>query len=280
MKIINTISEIKGLIRDFKEEGKIIGLVPTMGALHDGHAALVKNCIIECDASVVSVFVNPTQFNNQEDLMLYPRTPEKDIKLLENIGVDLVFIPEVKEMYPEPDNRQFDFDNLDKIMEGEFRPGHFNGVAQIVSKLFNIIHPHKAYFGEKDFQQLVVIKQMIKQLNMEVEIIAVPTVREESGLAISSRNQRLTEVQKKNASEIFRILNYSISIIDKCDPEHLTEYVTEEINKVPGLRVEYFLIVDGEKMQTVNTWYESDSIIGCIAVYCGGVRLIDNIRYK
>lgn len=280
MEIIESISEINNLLHNYRESGKIIGLVPTMGALHEGHATLIKSCVDECDISVVSVFVNPTQFNNPDDLKLYPRTPEKDFNLLKELGVDFVFYPSVEEMYPEPDNRQFEFGNLDKVMEGQFRPGHFNGVAQVVSKLFSIVKPHKAYFGEKDYQQLAIVTEMVKQLKMEVEIIAVPTVREKSGLAMSSRNQRLTEEQKNNASEIYRILSSSCLMMSDFQPVELTQYILDEINKVPGLRVEYFLIVDGDNLQTITSWNDSDSIIGCIAVYCGEVRLIDNIRYK
>ncbi len=280
MEIIESISEINRLLHTNSESGKIIGLVPTMGALHDGHATLITSCVKNCNISVVSLFVNPTQFNNPDDLKLYPRTPEKDFKFLEELSVDYLFYPSVAEMYPEPDKRQFDFGGLDKVMEGQFRPGHFNGVAQVVSKLFSIVKPHKAYFGEKDYQQLQIVTKMTKQLNMNVEIIAVPTVREKSGLAMSSRNQRLTEDQKHNASEIYRILSKSSLMMKNFQPVKLSEYVLNEINNVPGLRVEYFQIVDGENLQPVTFWNDSDIIVGCVAVYCGDVRLIDNIRYK
>lgn len=280
MKIIETVSEIESQLHSFRQKGETVGLVPTMGALHDGHAELVKRCVHDNNISVVSIFVNPTQFNNKEDLRLYPRTPEKDFELLEKIGVDYVFAPSVNEMYPEEDKRVFDFGKLDKVMEGEFRPGHFNGVAQIVSKLFSIIKPDNAYFGEKDFQQLAIVKAMNKQLSMNINIIGVPIVREKSGLAMSSRNQRLSEEQRNNASEIYKALKESVSMTEKFSPGELTDQVKSNINKIQGLQVEYLQIVDGDNLQTITDWNESEYVVGCIAVFCGEVRLIDNIRYK
>lgn len=280
MKIIDTISELENQLQGYRHKGETIGLVPTMGALHQGHASLVERCVADNKISTVSLFVNPTQFNNKEDLKHYPRTPEKDHELLERLGVDYVFSPSVEEMYPEEDKRVFDFGQLDKVMEGEFRPGHFNGVAQIVSKLFDIVKPDNAYFGEKDFQQLAIVKDMVRQLQMPVNIIGMPIVRESSGLAMSSRNQRLSEEQKKNASEVYKVLNESKLMIDKFIPYELINYVSESINKVSGLKVEYFQIVDGDNLQPVTSWSDSDYIVGCIALFCGEVRLIDNIRYK
>jgi pantoate--beta-alanine ligase len=280
MKIIDTISELENQLQGYRHKGETIGLVPTMGALHQGHASLVERCVADNKISIVSLFVNPTQFNNKEDLKHYPRTPEKDHELLERLGVDYVFSPSVEEMYPEEDKRVFDFGQLDKVMEGEFRPGHFNGVAQIVSKLFDIVKPDNAYFGEKDFQQLAIVKDMVRQLQMPVNIIGMPIVRESSGLAMSSRNQRLSEEQKKNASEVYKVLNESKLMIDKFIPYELVNYVSESINKVSDLKVEYFQIVDGDNLQPVTSWSDSDYIVGCIALFCGEVRLIDNIRYK
>ena len=280
MKIIDTISELENQLQGYRHKGETIGLVPTMGALHQGHASLVERCVADNKISIVSLFVNPTQFNNKEDLKHYPRTPEKDHELLERLGVDNVISPSVEEMYPEEDQRVFDFGQLDKVMEGEFRPGHFNGVAQIVSKLFDIVKPDNAYFGEKDFQQLAIVKDMVRQLQMPVNIIGMPIVRESSGLAMSSRNQRLSEEQKKNASEVYKVLNESKLMIDKFIPYELINYVSESINKVSGLKVEYFQIVDGDNLQPVTSWSDSDYIVGCIALFCGEVRLIDNIRYK
>jgi pantoate--beta-alanine ligase len=280
MKIIDTISELENQLQGYRHKGETIGLVPTMGALHQGHASLVERCVADNKISIVSLFVNPTQFNNKEDLKHYPRTPEKDHELLERLGVDYVFSPSVEEMYPEEDKRVFDFGQLDKVMEGEFRPGHFNGVAQIVSKLFDIVKPDNAYFGEKDFQQLAIVKDMVRQLQMPVNIIGMPIVRESSGLAMSSRNQRLSEEQKKNASEVYKVLNESKLMIDKFIPYELINYVSESINKVSGLKVEYFQIVDGDNLQPVTSWSDSDYIVGCIALFCGEVRLIDIIKFK
>jgi pantoate--beta-alanine ligase len=280
MDIIKTVTELKNWLDECRKGVKSVGFVPTMGALHKGHGDLVNYSVKENDITVVSIFVNPTQFNNSDDLDLYPRTPEKDYDLLNGLGVDIVFYPSVREIYPKPDNRVFDFGGLDKVLEGEYRPGHFNGVAQVVSKLFNIVMPDKAYFGEKDFQQLAIVKQMVKQLNMTVEIIGIPIVREQSGLAMSSRNQRLTEEEKVTASAIYRVLKESVSMITEYSPEIISSRVVEELNSIAGLRVEYFSIVDSVSLETVTSWNSAESIVGCIAVYCGEVRLIDNIRYK
>lgn len=280
MDIIKTVAELKDRLDECRKGDKSVGFIPTMGALHKGHGDLVIYSVKENDITVVSIFVNPTQFNNSDDLKLYPRTPERDYNLLEGLGVDIVFTPSVSEIYPVPDNRVFDFGGLDKVMEGEYRAGHFNGVAQVVSKLFNIILPDKAYFGEKDFQQLSIVKQLVKQLNMTVEIIGIPIVRELSGLAMSSRNQRLTEEEKITASAIYRVLKESVSMITDYSPKITSSQVIEALNSIPGLRVEYFSIVDSDSLATISTWDSAKSIVGCIAVYCGEVRLIDNIRYK
>lgn len=280
MEIIKSIALLDDVLNAFRNESKSIGLVPTMGALHEGHAALVKRCVAENDITVVSVFVNPTQFNNPDDLRLYPRTLEADCALLEKLDVDIVFAPDVDEMYPEPDTRVFDFGMLDKVMEGRFRPGHFNGVAQIVSKLFYAVKPDKAYFGEKDFQQLAIVREMVKQLQIPVEIIAVPIVREQSGLALSSRNMRLTEQQRETASEIFKTLGRSTDLLEKQSVEDTKKFVVNSINNHEALSVEYFEIVDGDTLQSITDWNDSPYIVGCIAVFCEDVRLIDNIRYK
>lgn len=280
MEIIETVAELKVRIKRIRNSGKTIGFVPTMGALHKGHGELVKHSVKENDITVVSIFVNPTQFNNSDDLNLYPRTAERDYKLLEILEVDIVFSPSVDEIYPEPDKRMFDFGGIDKVLEGEFRPGHFNGVAQVVSKLFDFVKPDKAYFGEKDIQQLAIIRQMVKQLHMPVEIVGIPIIREESGLAMSSRNQRLDEEDKKTASIIYNVLKDSVSSIGSNSPEKVTSSVIERLNSVPGLQVEYFSIVESDSFEPVVSWNKAKSIFGCIAVYCGDVRLIDNIRYK
>ncbi|MDD4158120.1 MAG: pantoate--beta-alanine ligase [Proteiniphilum sp.] len=280
MKIIHTVSGLEEALQQVRRQGESIGFVPTMGALHEGHATLVRQSVAENDFTVVSLFVNPTQFNNPEDLRLYPRTPERDHRLLERLGANLLFTPSVEEIYPEPDRRVFDFGLLDKVMEGRFRPGHFNGVAQVVSKLFRFVQPDKAYFGEKDFQQLVIVREMVRQLQLPVEIVGVPIVREPSGLAMSSRNARLSAQERENAAQIYRVLHDSLALKEACAPVKLAEWVVGEINKVPGLRVEYYEIVDGYSLQPVSTWEESGRSVGCVAVFCGAVRLIDHISYR
>ena len=280
MDIITTVAELKNRLDGCRKGGKSVGFVPTMGALHEGHGDLVSYSVKENDITVVSIFVNPTQFNNSDDLELYPRSPESDYDLLQSLGVDIVFFPSVSEIYPVPDKRVFDFRGLDKVMEGEYRPRHFNGVGQVVSKLFKIVMPDKAYFGEKDFQQLAIVKQMVKQLNMPVQIIGIPIVREQSGLAMSSRNQRLTEEERITASSIYRVLKESVLMIKEYSPDIITSQVVEELNSIPGLDVEYFSIVDSDSLEIVTSWSSAEGIVGCIAVYCGEVRLIDNIRYK
>jgi pantoate--beta-alanine ligase len=281
MKIIRLKNELLAEIDSLKSAGKSIGYVPTMGALHAGHKALVTRSVAENDICVVSIFVNPTQFNNVTDLEKYPRNLENDAHLLMNVGCDFIFAPEPDEIYgkEELNNRfEFDFGGLDAVMEGSFRPGHFNGVVQIVSKLFQLIQPDKAYFGEKDFQQLAIIHRMVKLMNFDVEIVDCPIVREESGLALSSRNQRLTTEQHKNAVEISKVLFESSNFAVQLSPNDLEKWVIERINKVPFLEVEYFDIVEIDNLQKVNSWQKPT--VGCIAVYCGDVRLIDNIKYN
>ena len=265
MEVVHTVKALEELLQQPRQQGKSIGLVPTMGALHKGHATLVERCVAENELCVVTVFVNPTQFNNPEDLRLYPRTPEKDYELLRSIGADIVFVPSVEEVYPEPDSRVFDFDQLDKVMEGAFRPGHFNGVAQVVSKFFDFIQPHRAYFGEKDYQQLAIVREMVKQQKLPVEIVGVATVREQSGLAMSSRNQRLSEEEKEHASEIYRIMRESTLLVEEKSPDQVVRFVIEAINNVADLRVEYFGIVDGDSLQPISAWYDSENIVGAIA---------------
>lgn len=282
MKLIKTIKELHREILPLRAANKTVGFVPTMGALHEGHLSLVKQCLADNDVCVVSIFVNPTQFNDKEDLKKYPRNVEKDCRLLNTISENLiVFNPSDSEIYPEPDTRIFDFGQIDKVMEGKFRPGHFNGVAQVVSRLFDIVKPDRAYFGEKDFQQLAIIRHMVRQLKLDVQIVPMPIIREQSGLALSSRNARLTDVQRASAVNISKILFKSRNEMYK----HLTiaetiKKVTDEINAVQYLEVEYFEIVDGTTLQPLNDWNESEYIVGCIAVFCGEVRLIDNIVYN
>lgn len=279
MNLINTVKGVQEMITSLRNEGKSIGFVPSMGALHEGHLSLVKQCISDNDICVVSIFVNPTQFNNTEDLVKYPRNLEKDCLYLEKAGVDIVFAPSVEEIYPQPDTRQFDFGQLDKVMEGEHRPGHFNGVAQVVSRLFDIIKPDRAYFGEKDFQQLAIIREMVKQLELNVQIIPMPIVRETSGLALSSRNERLNAKQRLDAVKISEVLLSLSKNRDKYSVDELQKIVVEKINAVESLKVEYFDIVDGYSLQSIRHWSDTKYAVGCIAVFCGDVRLIDNVTY-
>ncbi len=280
MKIITTVSELQSEISKHKEAGKRIGFVPTMGALHDGHLQLVKRCTGENHVSVASVFVNPTQFNDKNDLLKYPRTFEADREMLESVGCSLLFFPSESEMYPEPDSREFDFGSLSGVMEGACRPGHFNGVAQIVSKLFDAVKPHKAYFGEKDFQQLAIIRAMTTMLKYDIEIVPCPIVREPDGLAMSSRNRRLSPEQRKNAVEISLTLFKSATFVAEKSVGDVIDYVSDRLNKVPDLSVEYFQIVDSRTLQPISEWSESAEPVGCVAVFCGEVRLIDNILYR
>ncbi len=280
MHIINGIAELKSLVAQARAEKKSIGLVPTMGALHAGHVSLVKRCVAENDICVVSVFVNPTQFNDKSDLAAYPRTPEQDAALLKEAGCSIVFMPSVEEMYPETDTRQFHFGALEQVMEGPYRPGHFNGVAQIVSKLFYAVEPDRAYFGEKDFQQVAIVRDMVRQLQLPVQIVSCPIVREKDGLALSSRNQRLTPEERKKAVLISKYLFESLNFATTKTLAETKSFVEENIKAVDIFRLDYFEIVDGNTLQPVQHWNDSAYVVGCIAVYCGPVRLIDNIIYK
>lgn len=260
--------------------GKSVGFVPTMGALHEGHLSLVEQAVAENAVVVVSVFVNPTQFNDSKDLERYPRTLENDLKLLKSTGCAIVFAPNAKEVYPEPDTRKFNFGKLEVVMEGEHRPGHFNGVAQVVSRLFDIVEPNKAYFGLKDFQQLAIVKSMVKQLQLPVEIVPCAIIREKSGLAMSSRNELLTEEQRKSASIISETLFKAKELMGQKTVQELKDWVVGEINQRPFLDVEYFDVVDDEQLQTVKSWDEENAKVACVAAFCGKIRLIDNIVFN
>ena len=280
MKVIHTIKDLQAELSVLKAQGKKVGLVPTMGALHAGHASLVKRSVNENEVTVVSVFVNPTQFNDKNDLVKYPRTLDADCKLLEACGATYAFAPSVEEMDPEPDTRQFSYAPLDTVMEGAFRPGHFNGVCQIVSKLFEAVKPHRAYFGEKDFQQLAIIREMVRQMQFDLEIVGCPIVREEDGLALSSRNARLSAEERENALKISQTLFKSRTFAATHTVSETLKFVEDAIAAVPGLRLEYFEIVDGNTLQKVDNWNQTSYVVGCITVFCGDVRLIDNIKYK
>ena len=278
MKVVNTVAELNAALAPLKREG--VGFVPTMGALHAGHRSLVERARRENDTVVVSVFVNPTQFNDKNDLKNYPRTPEADCAILEAAGADIVFMPTVEDIYPEPDTRQFDFGLVDKVMEGATRPGHFNGVAQVVSRLFALVNPARAYFGEKDFQQIAVIKAMVEQLSIDIEIVECVIVRGEDGLALSSRNELLTPEHRAAAPHIYATISQCASKMESMSPEELTNWVVETIDSNPLLKTIYFEAVDARTMQRVEKWSDAERIQGCCAVQAGDIRLIDNIRIK
>lgn len=279
METFEHIARLQNRIRDFRNQGLTVGLVPTMGALHAGHISLLRCSKKQNDITVVSIFVNPTQFNDRDDYRHYPKSPEDDLKLLRTEKCDVVFMPEEKEMYPEPDNRTFDFEGLDTVMEGKFRPGHFNGVAQIVTRLLDIVKPDRAYFGQKDFQQLVIIRHLTNRLRIPVDIIACPIIREKDGLAMSSRNVRLTGTDRKVASEISKVLfdvrdHYSrFSSVGAS-----REYVLRHLSLFPQMQVEYFEIVDEKTLQPLDNLQSSTGGVCCIAVWIGNVRLIDNVN--
>ena len=284
MQIITTKLELSNQMAACIRQGKSIGFVPTMGALHAGHASLVKQACAENAVCVVSVFVNPTQFNNKEDLLKYPRNIKKDAELLADLGVDFVFAPTPEEMYSQEEMQQefaFDFAGLDQVMEGKMRPGHFNGVVQVVSRLFDLVQPTRAYFGEKDFQQLAIIHHMVERSSFSerytgLKIIDCPIVRENSGLAMSSRNERLSEQEKQTAVAISKTLFDSLQWAKTASVKEIQQRVIDTINAVDGLEVEYYEIVDKNTLQPTDVW---DNAVGCVTVYCGPVRLIDNIRY-
>ncbi|MCR4920101.1 MAG: pantoate--beta-alanine ligase [Bacteroidaceae bacterium] len=281
MHTINTILDLRRHLDMCRAAERTVGLVPTMGALHEGHASLVRRSVKENDVTVVSIFLNPTQFNDPKDLERYPRTLEADCRLLESCGGDVVaFVPRVSEMYPDPDLRHFSYPPTDSVMEGAFRPGHFNGVCQIVSKLFTYVMPDRAYFGEKDYQQIAVIRRMVADLEFRLQIVPCPVVRDESGLAMSSRNSLLTPEERALAANIYRVLKESIVLGATVRDTH--DYVVNTLNAIPGLEVQYYNIVDGDSLADVSEWDEAEHVVGCITVYCGAtpIRLIDHIRYK
>lgn len=280
MKIIESKIALKEEIQKLKTQGKIIGFVPTMGALHRGHLSLIEASSKTCDITVSSIFVNPTQFNDKEDYNKYPRTFNADIKMLEQANCNIVFMPSLEEMYPEPDFREFNFGTLAEVMEGAHRPGHFNGVAQIVSKLLDAVPAHKAFFGQKDFQQYVIIKEMARQLNYDIDIISCPIVRENSGLAMSSRNQRLSDFEKGKASNIFKILTWAKENYKTYSTSELKDNVEKQFAKIEELELEYFEIVEDESLQITQNWDSKEKIVACVAIFCGKVRLIDNIVFN
>lgn len=278
MKVVNRVADLNAALALCPKEG--VGFVPTMGALHAGHRSLVERARRENETVVVSVFVNPTQFNDKNDLKNYPRTPEADCAILEAAGADIVFMPSVEDIYPEPDTRIFDFGLVDKVMEGATRPGHFNGVAQVVSRLFDLVRPARAYFGEKDFQQIAVIKAMVKQLSIDIDIVECAIVRGEDGLALSSRNELLTPEHRKAAPHIYATISQCAERSKELSPKQLTEWVVATIDSNPLLKTIYFEAVDALTMQRVESWDDAERIQGCCAIQAGEIRLIDNIRIK
>jgi pantoate--beta-alanine ligase len=279
MNIYKTAEELRSFVTEERKQGHRIAFVPTMGALHEGHLSLVRRALKENDCCIVSVFVNPTQFNNPRDLETYPRTLDADSRLLASIGTTALFAPEVETIYPEPDTRVFHVGAVAEVMEGKYRPGHFNGVMQVVSRLFDLAQPDCAYFGEKDFQQIAVLRAMAREIKSPVEIIACPIVREEDGLARSSRNTLLSEEGRAQAPNIYRILSESRAWSKELSPKAVIERATQLLDAIPTLRVEYFEIVDADTLQPITRWEDSPKPHGCITVYCGDVRLIDNIAY-
>ena len=282
MKVFKKIVDLQNALFDERKQGKKIGFVPTMGALHEGHASLVRRSVKDNAITVVSVFVNPTQFNDKNDLKNYPRDLEADCRLLEQCKADYVFAPEVEEMYPTPDTRQFEYPPVSTVMEGAHRPGHFNGVCQVVSRLFYIVRPDRAYFGEKDWQQIAVVKAMTRQLQLGVEIVECPIVRDSDGLARSSRNTLLAPDERAIAPRIYKALRESVDYSKSHSLKETHDKVVADIDAVQGLKVEYFSIVDGNTLQDVDEWEDSPYVVGCITVYCGKtpIRLIDHIKYK
>lgn len=282
MKIIDTVAALQLAVTEAKQQGLSVGLVPTMGALHEGHASLIRQCVAENQLTVVSVFVNPTQFNDPKDLQHYPRTFEADAQLIASLGGDIVFAPSVEEIYPQEDKRVFSYPPIDTVMEGARRPGHFNGVCQIVSKLFDMVSPDKAYFGEKDFQQIAVVRAMMRDLGYKFQLVPCPIVRETSGLALSSRNALMSEDERVLATNIYRTLRESVVFSQAHTVEETQQFVVNQLNALEGLEVEYYEIVNGETLQTVTSWEDAAQIQGCITVFCGArpVRLIDNIFYR
>lgn len=279
MKIIKGRKELEEAISQLKKDDKSVGFVPTMGALHQGHLSLIEYAGKDNDIVVVSIFVNPTQFNDKSDYAKYPRIIETDVEKLNKVKCDIIFTPDENEMYPEEDKRQFDFGNLDKVMEGKHRPGHFRGVALIVSKLFEMVKPDKAYFGEKDFQQVAVIKHLTKQLKFDIEIISCPIIREEDGLAMSSRNMLLTKEERNTVALISKTLFKAKDIAKNKTVSETKDWVIRTINDNPLLKVEYFDIVNDENLTTIKDWNQNAGKVGCIAVHVGNIRLIDNVRF-
>ncbi len=278
MVLIDNIEKLREVVFRIKSNGKSIGFVPTMGALHAGHLSLIQRAHSETQVVVVSIFVNPIQFNNQEDLIRYPRTLEQDIALIQEY-TDIIFTPSIQEMYPTEPTENYHFGNIENVMEGASRPGHFNGVGVVVKRLFDYVTPDKAFFGEKDFQQIAIIRELVKQEHIDVTIVPCPIIREENGLAMSSRNQRLSLEEKEIASNVYRVLNQSLAL-NETTTKSIIDFVTSEILKINEIKIEYFQIVNDLTLQPIDLLENEEGAVGCIAFYIGNVRLIDNVRYR
>jgi len=279
MKVLQKISEIKDFQSESQYNGKVIGFVPTMGALHKGHISLVDQCVKECNVTIVSIFVNPLQFNNKDDFAKYPVTIESDLKMLEYSGCDIVFVPDVKEMYPDDKQVHYDLGEIETVMEGKFRPGHYQGVARVVHILFDIVKPDKAYFGAKDYQQIMVIKRMTEITGIKSEIIICPTVREQDGLAMSSRNMRLTPLERKSAPAIYHALSQMPCIIRERGVSNGNYWFENYVNNIPFLKCEYIEVTDSETLMPVAVATKDKTLSVFVSVYCGNIRLIDNIFF-
>ena len=277
MEIFQKIEEVRNYLKKQRSENKIIGFVPTMGALHEGHISLLNESRRNNDITLCSIFVNPIQFNNKEDLNNYPHTPKEDIEKLNEAEVDCLFHPDEKELYPTKPVNQYDFGNLEQVMEGKFRKGHFNGVAIVVKRLFDIIQPDNAYFGEKDYQQLLIVKQLVKDQDLGVNIVPCPIVRELSGLAMSSRNKRLDPQEKIVAPAIYAVLKKAKERVGSMTVEEIKAFVGKQLGNFKLIRIEYFEIVDMYTLKSISKWEESSHVIACIAAWVGKIRLIDNI---
>jgi pantoate--beta-alanine ligase len=280
MKVFKTVREIGQYLRKESKAGHSVGFVPTMGALHPGHLSLVSKCLAENDVTVCSIFVNPIQFNSEEDLRKYPRNQQTDLRMLEEAGCHVAFVPSVREMYPEPTvtSPEVEFGMLDRVLEGKFRPGHFKGVAVVVKRLFDIVGPQRAYFGKKDYQQLLVIRKLVQDLSIPVEIVACPTVREPDGLAMSSRNLRLTIGERVMAPLIYQVLVRVREKTGTVPVRELAGWAKKKINENPAFNVEYFEIVHAQTLLPLDSWKEKEHALACTAVFLGDVRLIDNME--
>ncbi len=278
MQVFKYSSELRPHLQELRAAGKSLGFVPTMGSLHRGHISLVRHALRENDLVVVSIFVNPTQFNNADDLEKYPRTPDADLKMLEEAGVDIAYLPEVDDLYPEEVSSQhYDLGGFDEGMEGNHRPGHFDGVATVVARFFEIVEPERAYFGEKDYQQLLIIRHLARQCNFNIEIVSHPVERSPGGLALSSRNQRLSEEEQRDALAIYEALSWAKNNYDQLSPAAIQTHVSDRLEKSP-VKPEYVAVVDSDNLRLINEWTDAKHARIFVAGHIGGVRLIDNIQ--